>query len=112
MTTIDGNGCIEFGPRSKTCPSWPVRVVGMQGLWRYVGPIIRKSPNGILDSSAELMIEVIGPFFPGNPSRNGGRSRIFNLSKLKYAGKHAKPVDVLSVEATAISLEAKRARRR
>jgi hypothetical protein len=57
-------------------------------------------------------VEVIGPYFPGNPSRNGGRSRVFYLDKLKYAGKNAKPIDVLHVETTAISDEAKRARRR
>jgi hypothetical protein len=36
--TIDENGCIVFSPRSKACPSWPVRIAGMQGLWRYVAP--------------------------------------------------------------------------
>lgn len=96
MTTIDDNGCLDFGPRSKTCPSWPVRVVGMQGLWRYVGVV------------NNTKAEVIGPYFPGNPSRNGGRSRIVSIETLKYAGKRAKPVDVISVETTAISLRAQR----
>lgn len=110
MPTIDDSGCIEFGPRSKTCPSWPVRIVGMQGLWRYLGPIAQTidMEKGPLYTH----VEVVGPFFPGNPSRNGGRSRIFNIKQLKYAGKSAKPVDVISVESSALSLEAKRARRR
>lgn len=106
MPTFDSDGCVEFGPRSKTCPKWPVRVVGQQGLWRYVGIV----PDS--NTWNEVFVEVIGPFFPGNSSRNGGRSRILNINKLKYAGRNAKPVDVLSVEATALSLEAKRARRR
>jgi hypothetical protein len=63
---------------------------GLEYLWRY----FRRS--------------WIGPFFPSNPSRNGGRSRIVNIDKLKYAGKHAKPVDVLNVESTAISQRAQR----
>lgn len=100
MTTIDENNCLVFGPRSKACPSWPVRVAGMQGLWRYIGPLNQET------------VEVIGPYFPGNPSRNGGRSRLLNIEQIKFAGKLAKPVDVLSVETTAISLEAKRALRR
>lgn len=104
MTAIDDNGCIEFGPRSKACPSWPVRVQGMQGLWRYVGQL--QSAN------SGNMVEVIGPYFPNNPSRSGGRSRIVSLDKLKYAGKNAKPIDVRSVETEAISLQAKRAQRR
>jgi hypothetical protein len=72
----------------------------MQGLWRYIGPLNSES------------VEVIGPYFPGNPSRNGGRSRIFKIEQIKYAGKSAKPVDVLNVETTALSNDAKRARRR
>lgn len=107
MTYIE-NECIVFGPRSRTCPSWPVRIIGMQGLWRYVGPVIQKSPKSEFDSSAVLMIEVIGPYFPSNPSRNGGRSRIFNIDKLKYAGRSARPIDVLNVETTAISKRAQR----
>lgn len=112
MTAIDDNGCLEFGPRSKACPKWPVRVQGMQGLWRYVGPVIQKAPKGIFDSSAVTKIEVIGPYFPNNPSRSGGRSRIVSIDTIKYAGKSAKPIDVLSVETQAISQEAQRARRR
>jgi hypothetical protein len=103
MTAIDDNGCIEFGPRSKACPSWPVRVQGMQGLWRYVHQF--PWPN-------QDHVEVIGPYFPNNPSRSGGRSRIVLLDKLKYAGKNAKPIDVRSVETEAISLQAQRAQRR
>lgn len=104
MTAIDDNGCIEFGPRSKACPSWPVRVQGTQGLWRYIGQLSSAS-NGD-------KVEVIGPYFPNNPSRNGGRSRIVSIDTIKYAGKSAKPVDVISVETQAISQEAQRARRR
>lgn len=100
MTVINDENCLEFSPRSKSCPSWPVRVAGMQGLWRYIGPLNLET------------VEVVGPYFPGNPSRNGGRSRIFKIDQIKYAGKSAKPVDVLNVEATALSNEAKRARRR
>jgi hypothetical protein len=98
---IDENGCIVFGPKTKTCPSWPVRIVGMQGLWRYVGPV-----DDLLDG--QWTIEVIGPYFPNTPSRNGGRSRVFYLDKIKYAGKQAKPVDVLSVESRALSQRAQR----
>lgn len=104
MTTINDDGCLEFGPRSKTCPSWPVRVIGMQGLWRYIGPVDEPQPMAA--------VEVIGPYFPGNPSRNGGRSRVFYLDKLKYAGKRAKPIDVMSVETRALSLQVQRDRRR
>lgn len=102
MNTIDENGCLVFGPRSRTCPKWPVRVVGMQGLWRYVGIVPDSNTYG------DIFVEVIGPYFPSNPSRNGGRSRVFNIDKLKYAGKIAKPVDVLNVETTAISQRAQR----
>ncbi len=102
MTSIDENGCLVFGPRTKTCPSWPVRVVGMQGLWRYVGIVPESNTYG------DVFAEVIGPYFPSNPARNGGRSRIFSIDRIKYAGKHAKPVDVLNVETTAISQRAQR----
>jgi hypothetical protein len=101
VNAIDENGCLVFGPRSRTCPSWPVRIVGMQGLWRYVGVI----PNY---DNVDTWVEVIGPYFPSNPSRNGGRSRIFKIDRLKYAGKIAKPIDVLNVETTAISQRAQR----
>jgi len=104
MPSITDNSCIEFGPRSTACPSWPVRVQGMQGLWRYVG--ITKQDEDT------TYVEVIGPYFPNNPARNGGRSRIINLDLIKYAGRSAKPVDVISVATTAISHEAQRARRR
>jgi hypothetical protein len=100
--TIDENGCIVFSPRSKACPSWPVRIAGMQGLWRYIGVV---PDSNTLD---EVFVEVIGPYFPNNPERNGGRSRIFPINKVKYAGKLAKPVDVLNVETTAISQRAQR----
>lgn len=100
MPTIDENNCVVFSSRSKACLQWPVRIAGMQGLWRYVGPLNSQT------------VEVIGPYFPGNPSRNGGRSRIFNINNLRYAGKSARPVDVLNVEATALSNQAKRAQRR
>jgi len=93
---LETDGCLQFSPKITICPSWPVRVVGKQGLWRYVGPV-----NG-------TTVEVIGPFFPLNPDRNGGRSRIVNIEQVKYAGKNAKPVDVLNVEATAISQRAQR----
>jgi hypothetical protein len=102
MIQIGDNGCLVFSSRSKTCPSWPVRVVGKQGLWRYVGIVPDSNTFG------DIFVEVIGPFFPSNPSRNGGRSRIVNIDELKYAGKHAKPVDVLNVESTAISQRAQR----
>lgn len=100
MNAIDDIGCIEFGSRSKACPKWPVRIQGMQGLWRYVGTV------------NNTKAEVIGPYFPNNPSRNGGRSRIVSIDTIKYAGKLAKPIDVKSVETEAISQEAQRARRR
>jgi hypothetical protein len=100
LTTINESNCLEFTARLKACPSWPVRIAGMQGLWRYVGPLNSES------------VEVIGPYFPNNPDRNGGRSRIFKVNQIKYAGKSAKPVDVLNVASTALSDEAKRARRR
>jgi len=100
-TIIDEKGCLVFGPRSRTCPSWPVRVIGFQGLWRYIGPAVQDADGTI------HYVEVIGPYFPSNPSRNGGRSRIFNISKLKYAGKLAKPVDVISVETRALSNQVK-----
>jgi hypothetical protein len=100
---IDENGCIIFGPRTKACPSWPVRVAGMQGLWRFV----KQMPWPNLD-----YVEVIGPYFPNNSTRNGGRSRLINIDNIRYAGKNAKPIDVINVEAQALSNEAKRARRR
>lgn len=100
MPTMDEKNCLVFGPRTKACPSWPVRITDMQGLWRYVGPLNSER------------VEVIGPYFPANPSRNGGRSRIFHIDHIKYAGKSAKPVDVQSAETMALSIEAKRARRR
>jgi len=78
----------------------------MQGLWRYVGLV-----DGDPDFQIQA-VEVIGPYFPGNPSRNGGRSRVFYLDRLKYAGKRAKPIDVLNVETQALSLQAQRDRRR
>jgi hypothetical protein len=107
--TIDENGCIVFSPRSKACPSWPVRIAGMQGLWRYVSPLPRKIHFTITGNENDpQMVEVIGPYFPNNPDRNGGRSRIFPINKVKYAGKLAKPVDVLNVETTAISQRAQR----
>lgn len=96
MNSFDENNCIVFSPRTKACPSWPVKIAGMQGLWRYIGPVTSET------------VEVIGPYFPGNPSRNGGRSRILKLSQLKYAGKIAKPIDVTNVETTAISKRAQR----
>lgn len=99
MTVINDQNCLEFSPRSKSCPSWPVRVAGMQGLWRYIGPLNLET------------VEVVGPYFPGNPSRNGGRSRIFKIDQIKYAGKSARPIDVLNVEATALSNEVKRGKR-
>ena len=108
MPVIDDNDCIEFGPKSRTCPKWPVRVIGQQGLWRYVGTY----GSSLSRNDAPIIIEVIGPYFPNSPERNGGRSRIFPLEKIKYAGKNAKPIDVLHVQTTAISEEAKRARRR
>jgi hypothetical protein len=108
MAAIDSDGCIQFSPRSKTCPSWPVRIVGMQGVWRYLNPMTPAD----MEVSSVTHVEVIGPFFPNSPERNGGRSRIFSIDKLKYAGKSAKPIDVQNVEATALSNEAKRARRR
>lgn len=97
-TAIDDDNCLVFGPRSKACPSWPVRVAGMQGLWRYIGPLNPET------------VEVVGPYFPNNPSRNGGRSRIFKIDVIKYPGKHAKPIDVLNVQATDISMRAQRRR--
>jgi hypothetical protein len=105
MTTINEDGCVVFGPRSISCPKWPVRVIGMQGLWRYVGTY--GEPG-----TFPIMVEVIGPYFPNNPERNGGRSRLISIDKIKYAGRSAKPVDVLHVQTTAVSNEAKRARRR
>lgn len=102
MASIDDKGCVVFTPRQITCPSWPIRVAGMQGLWRYLGPLDMEKTH----------VEVIGPFFPNNPDRNGGRSRLIKIENLRYAGKTAKPIDVQNVEATALSNEAKRARRR
>lgn len=96
MTYLETDGCLQFTPRQTTCPSWPVRIAGMQGLWRFVGPI------------NETHVEVIGPYFPGNPARNGGRSRIVSLDKLKYAGKRSKPIDVRDVETEAVSKRAQR----
>jgi hypothetical protein len=103
MPSIDDNDCISFGPKQTACPSWPVRVQGMQGLWRYVKSF--PFPN-------QDHVEVIGPYFPNNPDRNGGRSRIVRLDTIKYAGKSAKPIDVQHVESQAISQQAQRAQRR
>jgi hypothetical protein len=97
---LDESNCIIFNSKQTACPRWPVRVTGQQGLWRYIGPINSES------------VEVIGPFFPNNPERNGGRSRIIKLNQIKYAGRNAKPIDVTNVEVTAISEHAKRAQRR
>lgn len=99
MNQIDEDGCIVFSPRAKACPKWPVRIKGVQGLWRYVGIV------------TNTKAEVIGPYFPNNPTRNGGRSRIVSIDTIKYAGKTAKPIDVISVETQALSTEAKRHRR-
>lgn len=100
MPKLNEENCMEFTPRQIACPGWPVRVANQQGLWRYIGPINPET------------VEVIGPYFPGSPHRNGGRSRLLNIEQIKYAGKTARPVDVISVEATALSQEAKRAKRR
>lgn len=102
MAVIGDDDCVVFTPRLKAPLRWPVRIANQQGLWRYVGP---------LKNTSKKYVEVIGPYFPGNPSRNGGRSRIVHVDDLKYAGKHAKPVDVISVETTAISNQAKQTRR-
>jgi len=110
---VDDEGSIVFSAKAKAAISWPVRIAGMQGLWRYVGPLPRKVEFTISGMEAEdQRVEVIGPYFPGNSARNGGRSRIMSINHLKYAGKSAKPVDVISVETQALSNEAKRARRR
>ena len=106
MPVIDDNDCIEFGPKSRACVGWPVRIAGMQGLWRYTGVAVGYA-NG-----ESAYVDVVGPYFPNNPERNGGRSRIIKTELVRYAGKQAKPIDVLHVETTAISDEAKRARRR
>ena len=105
VTTINEDDCLIFTPRQSACPTWPVKVAGMQGLWRY---------KGVANTSATYgdYVEVIGPYFPNSPERNGGRSRILKIDQIKYAGKSAKPVDVLDVQVSAISNEAKRARRR
>ena len=105
MLIID-DGCIQFTAKQITCPKWPVRVAGMQGLWRYVGIV----PDS--NTLNEVSVEVIGPYFPSNSARNGGRSRIIAIGLLRYAGKHAKPIDVISVETQAVSNDAKRAGRR
>ena len=97
---VEDDESIVFSSRARAEISWPVRIAGMQGLWRYVGLV------------NNTKAEVIGPYFPSNPQRNGGRSRIVSIDLLKYAGKSAKPVDVISVETQALSNEAKRARRR
>ena len=106
MTEINEDRCIVFTPRQITCPKWPVRIAGMQGLWRYVGVV----PDS--NTFNEVFVEVVGPYFPSNSSRNGGRSRIVAIGILKYAGKLAKPIDVISVETQALSEQAKRATRR
>ncbi len=102
---FETDDCLHLSAKQIVCPSWPVRVEGMQGLWRYIKPV------GDYDSGWAFA-EVIGPYFPSNPSRNGGRSRIVSVHKLKYPGKRAKPIDVADIEARAVSEQAKRARRR
>jgi hypothetical protein len=97
--------CLHLTARQVICPSWPIRIEGMQGLWRYIKPI------GDYETGWAFF-EAIGPYFPSNPSRNGGRSRIFRVDKAKYPGKRAKPVDVADPQSRAISEEAQRARRR
>lgn len=104
MIVIDDNDCVVFTPKQKACPSWPVRVQGMQGLWRYIGPA---DGDPFIGTN---IVEVIGPYFPSNPERNGGRSRVFSADKLKYAGKSAKPVDVRDIGMEDISLRAQRRR--
>jgi hypothetical protein len=104
MAEIDEDDCIVFAFNQKTCPSWPIRVTGQQGLWRYVKPI--ETEEGWTH------VDVIGPFFPGSPSRAVGHSRILHLDTIKYAGKTARPVDVLHPETIAISNNAKNHSRR
>jgi hypothetical protein len=102
---FETDDCLHLSVRQVICPQWPIRIEGMQGLWRYIQPI------GDYDSGW-AHFEAIGPYFPSNPSRNGGRSRIFRVDKAKYPGKRFKPVDVADLEARAISQDAQRARRR
>lgn len=97
--------CLHLTSRQCICPKWPVKIAGTQGLWRYIKPV------GDYDS-AWAHVEVIGPYFPNSPHRNGGRSRIFSVDKVKYPGKRYKPIDVIDVEAHAISENAKRGRRK
>ncbi len=104
MVEIDEDDCLVFGPRQITCPRWPVRVIGQQGLWRYVGPVETKE--------GWTHADVIGPFFPGSPSRAVGHSRILDIDTLKWAGKTAKPVDVIHPETIAVSLGAQNHGRR
>lgn len=102
---FEENDCLHLNPRHCICVGDPVKVEGMQGLWRYIRPV------GDYDSGW-AHIEVVGPYFPRNPSRNGGRSRIFLIDKVKYPGKRFKPIDVHDIDAKAASTNAKRAQRR
>lgn len=95
---FDEADCIYLSSKHIICPGDPIRIDGMQGLWRYIKPIGNSS------------FEAIGPYFPNNPSRNGGRSRIFNVDKAKYP-RRAKRIDVTDFDITAISEEAKRHKR-
>lgn len=96
---FDEADCVYLSSKQIICPGDPIRIDGTQGLWRYIKPI------------SNFSFEAIGPYFPNNPSRNGGRSRIFNMDKAKYPGRKAKRIDVTDFNITAISEEAKRHKR-
>lgn len=99
MTYFDEDNVV-FRKDQVVEPGGPLRIEGRQGLWRYVARV-------------GAYVEVVGPYFPTNPSRNGERQRIFPIEQLKYPGKKIKPIDVApSAGVTAISEEAKRGRRR
>lgn len=97
---FDPDDRIVFRANQKAALGDPVRINGRQGLWRYT-------------SRAGAYVEVVGPYFPTNPSRNGERQRIFPIEELRYPGKKFKSIDVSpSPQVTAINQEAQRVRRK
>lgn len=92
---FDIDDAVVFGKNKVVTFGEPLRIDGRQGLWRYI-------------ARTGAYVEVVGPYFPTNPSRNGERTRIFPVDQLKYPGNKFKAIDVApSPTVTAISEQAK-----
>jgi ribosomal protein S16 len=97
---FDDDDRIVFRANQRAAIGDPVRIEGRQGLWRYT-------------ARAGAYIEVVGPYFPNSPSRNGERQRIFAIDTARYPGKKITARDVApSPQVTAMSEQAQRGRRK